>query len=90
MISRVRADVESLEYHVKCIKNHCETMLEDSYKFSKNASANSWNDNNAELVLDVYGGVARSLENIIQIMDGASEILDRQVGCLKDYYSVVI
>ena len=90
MVSRVKADVESLEHHVQYIKNRCESMLEDSYKFSTDASATSWKDNNSELVLDVYGGVARSLESIIQIMDGASEILNKQVGCLKDYYNVVI
>lgn len=90
MVSQVKADVESLEYHVKSIKRDCEAMLESSKKFSSNVSGSVWSDNNAGLAVDVYGRVAHSLENVIQILDGASEILDRQVGCLKDYYNVII
>ena len=88
MVSRVKADIESLAYHVNCIKRHCEAILEGSQKFNSNVSNSAWSDNNSEFALDIYGGVAHSVENIIQIMDGASVILDQQVNCLKDYYNV--
>lgn len=90
MGSSVKADIESLESHITCIRNRCEAMLEGSKKFSSNVTGSVWSDNNSERAIDVYASVARSIENIIQILDGSSVILEKQTVCLRDYYNVNI
>ena len=90
MSGYVRADISALAQHVNQIKWNCDAMVDASRKFSSSSSDLTWSDNNSEYVVEIYERVAKTIEGIIQTLDGVSVILNKQIEHLEAYASVQI
>ena len=90
MSGYVKADISSLAQQVNQIKWNCDAMVDASRKFSSSSSNLMWSDNTVDRVVDLYEQAAEIIEDIIQTLDGASVILNRQIEHLEAYASVKI